>query len=64
MDELPNKTLLRPDEVAEILRITKRQVYNLLKKGAIPSIKIGKFIRVRRAYFAALIEEKNGKTTL
>ena len=31
-----NKAVLRPDEVAEILNISKRQVYNKAKKGELP----------------------------
>jgi len=37
--------LLRPDEVAAILRLSKTRVYQLAKRGIIPFIKIGKSIR-------------------
>lgn len=34
---LARKIVLRPDEVATILRMTKRQVYHQIKKGALRS---------------------------
>lgn len=38
--------LLLVSEVSEILRIPKILTYRLIKQGAIPSIRIGKRIRV------------------
>ena len=37
---------LTPLEVAELLKITKNTVYELIKRGEIPSYKIGKKIRI------------------
>ena len=37
---------LTPLEVAELLKITKNTVYELIKRGELPSYKIGKKIRV------------------
>ena len=34
-------TLLRADEVATILRVPLRRVYELARRGAIPSIRLG-----------------------
>ena len=32
---LSDKTWLRPDEVSRVLRVSKRQVYHLVDKGAL-----------------------------
>ena len=37
---------LTPQEVSELLKITKNTVYELIKRGELPSYKIGKKIRV------------------
>ena len=37
--------ILRPDEVAEILRLSKPRIYQLAEEGKIASIRIGKSIR-------------------
>ena len=36
---------LTPQEVSELLKITKNTVYELIKRGELPSYKIGKKIR-------------------
>jgi excisionase family DNA binding protein len=40
-------TLLRAKEVAEILNISRATAYNLLQRGEIPTIRIGKARHVR-----------------
>ena len=37
--------ILRPEEVAEILRLSKPRIYQLAEEGKIASIRIGKSIR-------------------
>lgn len=34
------------DEVADILKVTKRTIYNYLKAGTLPAVKMGKSYRV------------------
>lgn len=41
-------SLLKPAEVAEILNISKQQVYKLVQERKIPSVRIGKSVRVKR----------------
>jgi prophage regulatory protein len=41
-----NRQLLRPDEVAEMLGIGRSKVYSLIREETIPSVRIGKSIRV------------------
>ena len=34
------------DEVADILKVTKRTLYNYIKAGELPAVKMGKYWRV------------------
>lgn len=45
-DLLENKVILRPDEVAQILRVSKTNVYKLIRQNKIRGIKIGGAIRI------------------
>jgi len=40
-------TLLRANEVAEILQISRAMAYTLMQRGEIPTVRIGKARRVR-----------------
>ena len=40
------KLLLRPAEAADLLALGKSKVYQLLSNGTLPSLRIGKSIRV------------------
>ena len=50
--------LLKSGEVAEILQISKAHAYVLMKRGEIPSIRIGKIVRVRLEDQERYIKEK------
>ena len=41
-------SLLKPNEVAEILSISKQYVYKLIQEQKIASVRIGKSVRVKR----------------
>jgi len=41
-----DKLMLKVPEVAKILRIGRAKAYDLVREGVIPSIKMGKSIRV------------------
>jgi excisionase family DNA binding protein len=43
---LNDKVLLRLDEVAQILRVSKSSIYRLIKDGEIRSVKVGGATRV------------------
>lgn len=43
MSDLKMYTL---DEVADILKVTKRTLYNYVKSGSLPAVKVGKYWRV------------------
>jgi excisionase family DNA binding protein len=53
---LPTK-LLRAVDVAEILNVSKPMVYKLMRTNEIPTVKIGKAIRVRPADLHNFIRE-------
>jgi excisionase family DNA binding protein len=40
-------TLLRAKEVVEILNISRSRAYNLMQRGEIPNVRIGKLRRIR-----------------
>ncbi len=41
------RKLLRPEEVADLLNISKSYIYKLLRLRCVPAIRIGRSIRVR-----------------
>lgn len=53
-----DKILLKPAEVAERLRIGRSLVYELITQGEIPSIRLGRCIRVPVAALNEWIESK------
>jgi len=53
--------LLKPDDVAEILKISKAQAYAILKRGEMPVIRLGTLVRVRPRDLQNYIEEKAGR---
>ena len=42
-----DKLLLKPSEVSELIGMGKSKTYSLLASGVIPSVRIGKSVRVR-----------------
>jgi excisionase family DNA binding protein len=58
--DLPDKKLLRPDEVAEYLRVSKKTVHRWVKKGTLDAIKINNLVRIPRSAVVALLETRSG----
>jgi len=50
--------LLKSDEVAEILKISRAMAYKLMQRGEIPTIKIGSAVRVRVEDLEKYVEQK------
>lgn len=48
--------MLTPQEIADILKIKKTTVYEMIKRGELPSSKIGKQLRVRETDFQAYLK--------
>ena len=46
-DEVYKKEILTPIEVADILKVSKSLVYEMIRQGKIPSVKFGRAVRVR-----------------
>jgi excisionase family DNA binding protein len=44
-----SKRLLKATEVAELLGISKSFVYNLMKRGEIPTVRLGTALRVKQS---------------
>ena len=51
----PINPLLTGDEVSAILNISRAYAYQLMRTGEIPSVKIGRSVRVRREDLDAYI---------
>ena len=43
--ETQPRTLLTPDEVAEMLRVARKTVIVMARDGRIPSLRVGRFVR-------------------
>ena len=48
--ERPVPIMLRPSEVAAMLALSRSEVYRLIDRGAIPSVRIGRSVRVPRRW--------------
>ena len=53
LDELP--LLLTVDEAAHVMRLSRNGAYNAVADGAIPSIRIGRSIRIPRDALATAL---------
>ncbi len=53
---MPDYTLYTIDEIAEILKVTQRTIYNYIKSGSLRAIKIGKYWRVKRSDLELFLE--------
>ena len=56
MDE--KREFLKVPEVAEVLRIARSRAYELVAEGEIPSIRIGRSVRVSRSELDRWLEEQ------
>jgi excisionase family DNA binding protein len=53
-----NKKILRPDEVASFLRISKRGVYRLISSGDLPAFKVGGALRISSQALESFIDRQ------
>ena len=49
--------MLTPDDIMQALRLSRSTVYNMLKRGEIPSVKIGNMLRVNKSAFEHWLEQ-------
>ena len=54
---LAAKLLLRPDEAAAILRISRSMVYAMAADGRLESVRIGGSLRIRSSSVSEMIEK-------
>ncbi len=54
-----NSTSLTPLEVAELLKITKNTVYELIKRGELPAYKVGRKLRIDKEDIDNYIKSQN-----
>lgn len=52
------RLLLKPSEAADVLGIGRSKAYALIREGAIPSIRLGKTLRVPAERLRAWIDEQ------
>ena len=57
----PETLLHRPEEVAALLQLSRSKTYELIAEGQIPSIRIGRTIRVSASALEHWIREQEGK---
>ncbi len=57
-NELLDRPLLSPAEVAKLLAIKRSTVYELARAGRIPSLRIGRAVRFLRADLEAWIQDQ------
>ena len=51
-----DKEFLTPQEVAELLGVSRRTITNWIKTGKLPALKIGRTVRIKREALLALSE--------
>lgn len=56
---LQTKVFLRPDEVARILRISKRMVYYHCEMGTFECVKIGRTLRIKTESLKNLLKNSS-----
>ena len=54
----PLPELLRPDEVAQLLRLSRPMIYKMAAEGILPSITFGRALRFDPADVKALIDSR------
>lgn len=59
-EQMSEQELLTVREVAQFLRVKERTVRDMINRGELSAVKIGKAFRIRRSDLDALIQERNG----
>lgn len=54
--KLQKNRLLKGREVAQVLNISRSQAYKLMQQGEIPTVRIGRSVRVRYEHLLEFVE--------
>ena len=57
INDLPE--LLRPEEAADVLRVSKGLVYEMAKTGKLPSVRLGRLLRIPRSALALMVKTED-----
>jgi excisionase family DNA binding protein len=57
LESSANTTLLKPQDVAQRLKISRAMAYKLLTMGELPAIRIGRIVRVRETDLEEYIQK-------
>ena len=58
MDRAPEPVLLRAEEVARMLGVGRSTVYELIVRGQLPVVRIGRLVRVPAAALERWIDQR------
>jgi excisionase family DNA binding protein len=53
----PDETYLTVAEVAETLKLNQQTVRNWIDQGALPALRVGRRVRIKRSDFERILEE-------
>ncbi len=54
---ISNINMLKGDDICKVLNVSRAQVYNLMRKGIIPAVRIGNNLRVKEEDLFTYLEE-------
>ncbi len=54
--DAPDLTFLTPQEVAALLRVTRETIYDLLHRGDLAAVRVGRLWRIRPEAIARYLE--------
>lgn len=60
-DDLPHKSLLRPEEVAGFLSVSLRTIYRWYEMGLIQGTRLNRSVRIFRESVVKQVEEKQNE---
>ncbi len=60
-DTTPERLLLRPTEAAEVLGVGNSKIYELIAEGVIPTVQVGRRLRIPLEALRNWIRQETGK---
>lgn len=51
-----------PDEIAAVLRVTKKTVYKLIKSGELPVLRVGSLFRITEDQLQSYLQRQSPKS--